>query len=337
MSDWWELCWWAGTVLATLALGVVALALFRDRSRGRRRCPGCWYDMAGVNGMRCPECGRTQRKERRFFRTRRRWRRVLVGVVLLLVGAGSALAPAIYAGTWTRYTPTPVLRTASGFFKGDAGVVRANFDAMGLSTLTPWERVLLASSLAESIREELEKPPPARASSDDWAFHTRRAPSPLTVLFRTVPVLEDDARLVMPELALCLLSGRDGDAALTAHQHLGEIARANEGLIEEMLRDERHPELSSRLVQVLDAMGARGPRTLESVRRFAARRVNDGRRLEAVSAMLLFGMYEENQLGYLAELIRTGWKDDRLISVSILGRLAHSRDNTRVSMGTKWI
>ena len=48
-------------VLAALAVLVVFAslvymawwALFADRSRNRRRCPRCWYDMAYTPGMTC--------------------------------------------------------------------------------------------------------------------------------------------------------------------------------------------------------------------------------------------------------------------------------------------
>ena len=51
---------WAGVV--AVAFGVVASAAlvwscFGNRSRGRRRCGGCWYDMSATDDMRCPECG----------------------------------------------------------------------------------------------------------------------------------------------------------------------------------------------------------------------------------------------------------------------------------------
>ena len=61
-----------------LALGGFTLlfwSLFRDRGRRKRRCPKCWYDMAGVPGLTCPECGRTS-KEKHLHRSRRR-RRIL--------------------------------------------------------------------------------------------------------------------------------------------------------------------------------------------------------------------------------------------------------------------
>ena len=75
-------------VAALLTLGglvAAAWAIFADRSRGRRRCPRCWYDMSRTEGRRCPECGREARREKRLFRTRRRWKVVFAaGLVLML-------------------------------------------------------------------------------------------------------------------------------------------------------------------------------------------------------------------------------------------------------------
>src|SRR5262245_63945885 len=105
MADWALISWWFGGGVAAIALAVIALALFRDRSRGRRRCPKCWYDMAGASGVTCPEGGETQKKERRVFRTRRRGRGGAGGVVMTVLAAGCAMAPAGCTGEGARYTP----------------------------------------------------------------------------------------------------------------------------------------------------------------------------------------------------------------------------------------
>lgn len=56
-----------------------------DRSRGRRRCTRCLYDMSELPGLRCPECGREFRSEKHLFRAKRgRWACV---VSLFLVSA----------------------------------------------------------------------------------------------------------------------------------------------------------------------------------------------------------------------------------------------------------
>jgi len=67
---------------AAVGLVVVAWALFWDRSRGRRRCPKCWYDMSGTPEIDrkcrtvavCPECGMSANRGSMLLRTRRRWR-----------------------------------------------------------------------------------------------------------------------------------------------------------------------------------------------------------------------------------------------------------------------
>ena len=97
----------AGWTLGALGAALLLWALFRDRSRGRRRCPRCWYDMAGVPGLRCPECGAEQRSERRLFRTRRRWKSAAAAVLLALLGAGVGATPAILAGMWERCRRQP--------------------------------------------------------------------------------------------------------------------------------------------------------------------------------------------------------------------------------------
>lgn len=92
--------------VGALALPLLWWALLRDRSRGRRRCPGCWYDMAGVPGLQCPECGRVAAAEREFHRTRRRWRAAWMAVFLLASAAGAAGWHVHRAGGWSRVVPT---------------------------------------------------------------------------------------------------------------------------------------------------------------------------------------------------------------------------------------
>lgn len=95
-------------LLAGIGALVLLLALFRDRSRGRRRCPKCWYDMTGIPGLKCPECGWTARHERQLFRTRRRWGRAAAGVLLLLAAGLVSAAPALQRG-WPAAVPGIVL------------------------------------------------------------------------------------------------------------------------------------------------------------------------------------------------------------------------------------
>jgi hypothetical protein len=95
--------------LLMLGIAVMAWALFWDRARGRRRCPKCQYDMSGIAGLRCPECGREQRSEKKFHRTRRRWRWAAGGLVLVLVSLGVGALSTSENGRWAHYAPTWLL------------------------------------------------------------------------------------------------------------------------------------------------------------------------------------------------------------------------------------
>jgi hypothetical protein len=75
-----------GYTLAAAGAALLLWSLFYDRSRGRRRCPKCWYDVAGVPGLTCPECGKETRSESRLYRTRRRWRAAALAMSVAVAG-----------------------------------------------------------------------------------------------------------------------------------------------------------------------------------------------------------------------------------------------------------
>jgi hypothetical protein len=115
-QSWWQLDWvWTTTGWVLAALGAVLLlwSLFSDRSRGKRRCPKCWYDMTGVPGqneraremLTCPECGRRS-PARRLYRTRRKWFRAFAACLILLSAWGAANWRAYAAGGWVRLIPS---------------------------------------------------------------------------------------------------------------------------------------------------------------------------------------------------------------------------------------
>src|SRR6267142_2750442 len=88
-------------VLALAGLWLLYWSLLRDRSRGRRRCPKCWYDMSGTPGsLTCSECGSIAKRERKFFKTRRRWRWALLAISLLLLTAPCASIPNASRDGW---------------------------------------------------------------------------------------------------------------------------------------------------------------------------------------------------------------------------------------------
>jgi hypothetical protein len=327
MPEWWVISWWAGGVLGVGALVVIALAMLRDRSRGRRRCPKCWYDMTGVAGLKCPECGREQRSEKRLLRTRRRWRMAVAGVLLLGVAGATAVAPAVYTGKWARYTPVPVLRGLLSFFEGDAAVVRARFNQSGLSMLTPWERLLLASNLSRSIRIELSKP------HEGFVFHVSMY-DPLCQNVQWSGYLGEDARVCLPDLALCLRSERARRTTIRVHEQLGRIAWSNRAALILTLNDSTDDIDCQSLLRVLFHLGVRGGSARRAAERVAHRLDAKDCPLGAFAVRALFHQEGTPSLAPLSQCLSNGSSPDKMLAVSILGRLAHSRDNSHVRVPT---
>ena len=83
--------------VAPVAMVLVYWGRWGDRSKGRPRCPACWYDMRGtVPRLECPECGHDARHTRRLYQDRRRPRLVVLGVVLALL----TTVPAVVLTLW---------------------------------------------------------------------------------------------------------------------------------------------------------------------------------------------------------------------------------------------
>jgi hypothetical protein len=95
--------------LAVIGLIVLVFALFRDRSRGRRRCPKCWYSMDGAPTLTCPECGRVAKTEKKLFKTRRSRRGIAVALTLVIASYGAWKWPVVRRGGWTEFIPTTAL------------------------------------------------------------------------------------------------------------------------------------------------------------------------------------------------------------------------------------
>lgn len=97
-----------------VGLAAMYLGLFGDRCKGRRRCPKCWYDMKGAPGLRCPECGHNVANARLFYRSRRRKRVVVVGLLACALGLSTVYVPRVREGGWVSIVPTTVLITGLG-------------------------------------------------------------------------------------------------------------------------------------------------------------------------------------------------------------------------------
>src|SRR5688572_22211642 len=103
--------WGCAAATALLAAMLLAWFLRGDRSRGRRRCPKCWYAMEGAPTLTCPECGHDARRERRLLVTRRRWRSAFAGFIFTMIAAGLGSAPIIRHSAWRESVPDWVLVT----------------------------------------------------------------------------------------------------------------------------------------------------------------------------------------------------------------------------------
>lgn len=106
--------WSLGPVQAA-AVGVAVFAVVLgvwawrgDRSRGRRRCPKCWYDMSGSK-LVCPECGHDAKVVKRLYRPRRRKRGLIGAAALLVLAYGVWIAPRVREGGPVAAVPTWVL------------------------------------------------------------------------------------------------------------------------------------------------------------------------------------------------------------------------------------
>ncbi|MEK6703277.1 MAG: hypothetical protein AABZ53_13515 [Planctomycetota bacterium] len=155
MSDAWIDRLWmtVGLGLLVVACAGFAWAMTGDGVRGwrarragnatRRRCGKCWYDMTGVAGLRCPECGREARHERGLMRSRIRWRGVLVNLAVLLPAHVAASMPTVRAHGWGRLVPMVVLASWP-----------MNLDAWIKGTSADWA----GKELDDRLKEELFGP-----------------------------------------------------------------------------------------------------------------------------------------------------------------------------------
>lgn len=90
--DW--LVYTLSAVLGAASLVLIAWAMLSDRSRGRRRCPKCWYDLCG-SSLVCPECGTTARSESHTRRARRWWRLAALGTATLVAAGTGGVWPIV--------------------------------------------------------------------------------------------------------------------------------------------------------------------------------------------------------------------------------------------------
>lgn len=160
--------WYIGASLAGMVgVSLLAWSLFADRSRGRLRCPRCWYQIAPrveTLPITCPECGRSVAKFSHLRRTHRRWRWALVAVCTCVIAPALGAAPAVRRSGWARYAPTTVLILAYSHADSPADEVikqldsrfkiNENWGVVESVNLRPWQETLLAKQCAAVLRDE---------------------------------------------------------------------------------------------------------------------------------------------------------------------------------------
>ncbi|HWB21036.1 MAG TPA: hypothetical protein VG711_12095 [Phycisphaerales bacterium] len=103
---------WLIVVLICAILFFLARSQFRgDLSKGRRRCPKCWFDMSHATSLICSECGHTVLSEADLYRSRRypiRASLSILSIVIIILLVNFQLS----SRRWTSYLPTGVLLTA---------------------------------------------------------------------------------------------------------------------------------------------------------------------------------------------------------------------------------
>ena len=116
----WNLIGYATLTAAALvaAWGILRIARMR-MTRANRRCPRCWFDMSHTEGLRCTECGRDAKKEKRLFRVRRRRWPFYAALLFMIIGDAVFRVPAIQQRGWTAAVPGTVLILWSDWYRDE--------------------------------------------------------------------------------------------------------------------------------------------------------------------------------------------------------------------------
>lgn len=154
MGSWAIFVWIGAGALSAAGLALAGWALLADRSRGRKRCPRCWYDLGHILAAPgvCSECGRRVRRLRALYRTRRRWRRATAGVLLLLIGAAGLAIPWVVGRGPEATLPGPLLTAMLPLLEDEESVGLARLGRRATSgAWWPGERWLAARHAGEVL------------------------------------------------------------------------------------------------------------------------------------------------------------------------------------------
>lgn len=145
-----------GALLALTGLAISLWSIWGDRAGERRRCPKCWYDMAGLSTHECPECGHTPRSPRYLRKTRRHYIRASLGLFVIMLGAAVAIAPAVKKHGFTEVFPTSVLVVVLQFYDTENETIFAKVsEEMAKNPDLPaWQERFVARHCAKIIAAE---------------------------------------------------------------------------------------------------------------------------------------------------------------------------------------
>lgn len=152
-------------VFSLAATWLMYSGLFRDRSRGCKRCPKCWYDMRGSPTLLCPECGHEAKTEQMLLHTRRAWRRVGVGLLCAIMAwhAWQVRGRLVQRQEPLRWAAVPSVVFAVGATWGDVEWEDAAIDRFrpgrdGEPREWGWQRDVLARAFASAIEADVPSP-----------------------------------------------------------------------------------------------------------------------------------------------------------------------------------
>ncbi len=219
--------WAAAIAIGAGGLMLILWALFWDRSRGRRRCPKCSYDMSRTSGTTCPECGRSARHEMALFRTRRRWKWAAASLFLLAGAVALTLTPFIRSPQWWRFAPTTVLiPLALPSDASNADAVEGELTVRLQNTrVRAWHQRWITRRAARFLREHTNDTEVTRALQ----ILQKVGPDGVAAMPAVLPYLEseDFIHQVLAWGTLAHIGVRDADAARRINAFLTDPASDN--------------------------------------------------------------------------------------------------------------
>jgi hypothetical protein len=239
-----------GTLSAGLALGVLSLiawAIYGEPSRGRKRCPKCWYEMAtlAVAGrFQCPECGHDAESNRGLMKRRRRTKLAIALIPLLLAALWMPLILRSIQRGPTALIPTPVLILGMWFLPerlitgvGQNVGPPANRDSLADRLVDrresyAWQRAWVASSVQSKLDKSTDPATLLRAmhmgviDDSDRSRRKRMFEVILETSTQTLPMHVRMRQEMIPRLSYEALWNRtEGDVRPILERHLAEIQR----------------------------------------------------------------------------------------------------------------